>query len=365
MPLKPVTGTLHMPVKTTADVHALFEEGLKLVHHPSASHRKNAARDMEDHFFYLGAVPPRHARALQTEFVRLSDEQLEIFSFRFAVWLYLLHGADDACADTLAKALNRRPTNRMRWGMLAAIGTPAALTKLAVFARKHDRTAEFERMGFEIPLNDDPAQPRFTLWRRAIKKVPCAGKRKELRPWPHPIGLPLAAINASPASGKISWHYLSLELAALEGVPPLAAERLHLVSPPMDMGWTLYCDVRSDGKYETRAIERSEREESELDAMLRAEKNDTSKDRGYAELLPYNSKLTYRNGHTLFTRGVVGNVGGPPIGLYPNPKCITCGRLMFHLLTVTADVRRYGEGNRSLFVCEDCRVIACHATWWN
>jgi hypothetical protein len=75
--------------------------------------------------------------------------------------------------------------------------------------------------------------------------------------------------------------------------------------------------------------------------------------------------LVYANGHVLLTPHVVGNVGGPPIGPYLNPKCTGCRRLMFHVLTVEADIRSYGEGFRSLFVCEDCGVAACNATWWN
>ncbi len=56
MPLQPVTRTLHMPVETEADVQKLFEEGLQLATHPSRVRRENAARDLEDHFFYLGAA---------------------------------------------------------------------------------------------------------------------------------------------------------------------------------------------------------------------------------------------------------------------------------------------------------------------
>ena len=84
MPLKPVTQTLQMPVETPADVDALFEAGLQLVHHPSASYRQKAVRDLEDHFFYLGAVHPEHALLLQRRLVRLSDEQLKVFSFTFS-----------------------------------------------------------------------------------------------------------------------------------------------------------------------------------------------------------------------------------------------------------------------------------------
>ena len=36
-----------------------------------------------------------------------------------------------------------------------------------------------------------------------------------------------------------------------------------------------------------------------------------------------------------------------------------------HLATVEHHVREYGDGFRSLFLCEDCRMAACNATGWN
>ena len=41
-----------------------------------------------------------------------------------------------------------------------------------------------------------------------------------------------------------------------------------------------------------------------------------------ARLKPYDGDLIYCNGHILATPGVVGTVGGPPIGLYPNPPAL-------------------------------------------
>jgi len=65
------------------------------------------------------------------------------------------------------------------------------------------------------------------------------------------------------------------------------------------------------------------------------------------------------------TPSVMGDVGGPPIGLYPNPHCLSCQKLMFHLSTVVSDVREYGEGFRSLYLCETCGLVASHASPWN
>jgi hypothetical protein len=65
------------------------------------------------------------------------------------------------------------------------------------------------------------------------------------------------------------------------------------------------------------------------------------------------------------TEGVVGIVGGPPIGLYPNPKCSKCKRLMFHVLTAECQIREYSQGFLGLFICEDCGIVASNATNWN
>jgi hypothetical protein len=368
MPLKPVTHTLQMPVETSADAEALFEAGLQIAHHPSASYREKAARDLEDHFFYLGAVHPEHMPILQPRLVRLSDEQLKVFSFTFSTWLYLLHGADDSCVDFLTTALNQNPGNWVRRQMLAAIGTPSALANVAVFARKHNARNDFQSLGFNIPLDGQPAQPRFTAWRRAIKKVPFTGNRENLSQILHPVGLPLTTVVDDPIAKTISWHYLSLDLTELQGLPPLSVERLHLVSPPVDIGWTLFCDILGDGRYKVRFFERDDGDEDEgeeSDALLNEFENDSSVDLGHAQLLLYDDQLIYCNGHTMLTDGVVGDVGGPPLGLYPNPECPGCKRLMFHLLTVDSGIRSYGDGWRSLFLCEDCHLIACTATSWN
>jgi hypothetical protein len=37
---------------------------------------------------------------------------------------------------------------------------------------------------------------------------------------------------------------------------------------------------------------------------------------------------------------------------------------MFHVVTVENHVRDYGDGWRSLFVCEDCHTVASNATGW-
>ena len=38
---------------------------------------------------------------------------------------------------------------------------------------------------------------------------------------------------------------------------------------------------------------------------------------------------------------------------------------MFHVVSVQHHIRGYGDGWRSLFVCEDCRLVTCNGTGWN
>ena len=82
-------------------------------------------------------------------------------------------------------------------------------------------------------------------------------------------------------------------------------------------------------------------------------------------LRPYDDTLVYSNSHIHSTPNVFGTVGGPPIGVYSNPSCRSCGRLMFHVATMTNHIRDYCDGFCSLYICEDCHVTACTAPHWN
>lgn len=369
MPLKPVTGTLNWPLAAAQDIFAIFEQGLKLAHETSPSRKANAARDLNDTFYYIGAIYPSSVAALQPEFVRLNDLQLSVFAFTFETWLHLLHGASDECIDTLVHALQAKPNDWKRREMLAAIGTSPALTALTELSRKHDWREESALMGFEIPSANQPARPRFTGWRKAIQVIPFSGDRSEWLAQPHPIGVPLPAVADESCEPIIHWHYLSLAMAALQEMPSLDAERLHLVSPRLEGAWTLYCSLRPDGRYTRPSLvqeaEEAEDDQADLQELLAEREDAQAPERSVARLLPFDDNLTYCNGHILLTENVYGQVGGPPIGLYPNPECDGCGHLMFHILTVQAYIHEYGDGWRSLFVCEDCCRVACQATHWN
>jgi hypothetical protein len=376
MPLKPVSRIEPMPVATEKDVRALFDLAVSLgrgAPHPGLAlaepHRSMAEhapdlfvkmeeaamqlweRGLADHFYYVGAVHPEHFRPLHREAVALTDDELERFALGFPSWLYLLQDASDDCVDTLASKLRSEPEDWERLSMLAAILTPAALDALAGCARGSAKAAAWcEDTGFWIPPAG-PAQPRFFLQRSAIRAVVPAD------PFParHPIGLPVSDVSAGDQP-EIDWHYLTLDLSGVPGIPDLPFRRLHLVSPRADCGWSLAARVSPDDRYSVIAIHRER--EHEGPGPRRA-------DSGYAELLPFDDSLTYTNGHVMSTEGVEGIAGGPPIGLYPNPRCPDCGRLMLHICAVSSRVREYGEGFRNLAVCEDCRTAACTGVMWN
>jgi hypothetical protein len=122
--------------------------------------------------------------------------------------------------------------------MLAGICTPAALSALAAYARETRAEAKFAAIGFWIPPNVAAAIPRLTRQRNAVElhvvdNVDGSGVNavdRQVRK--HPVGLPLDAVMRDPVQSVVTWHYCSLDLAEVAGLPPVATERLHILSPP-------------------------------------------------------------------------------------------------------------------------------------
>lgn len=172
------------------------------------------------------------------------------------------------------------------------------------------------------------------------------------------MGLPLDRVVRDPGATPVVWHYLSLRIADLPGMPVWPTEFAHLASPLGSFGWMLSATVGPDGLWSGESVTR---EFDDLDDEPAADSGGA----GAVAVRPYDDSLVYANGHVLSTPGVVGVAGGPPIGLYPNPRCRSCDRLMWHVTTVQNYVREYGHGWRSLYLCEDCAVTTCTATNWN
>lgn len=373
MPLRPIGGKIDLPVVTAQDVQRLFEFGVSLDER-SLDHYtyEQYQRDLADYLDYIGAIVPEYFRPLQEAAVTLSDPQLRHFAFcTFETWLYLLRGAPDTCVEHLARRLGgvSAPSGIVAFvlqNMLASICTPTALQALAEHAKQSGNLGDVANTGFWIPPNNAPAVPRFTPERQAAQFQPFTGTLDALLSCPHPVGLPITTVMGDPSQQLVTWHYCSFGLDAIAGLPRLDVPRLHLVSPPLFDEWTLYCDLAPDGRYEHLTLaSNTEADREEMQELRRAAIERQSAGRGQLVLLPFDDRLVYSNGHVELTPGVVGTVGGPPIGLYPNPCCPSCGKLMFHVATLGDDVRQYGDGFRSLFICEDCERAACHATGWN
>jgi hypothetical protein len=178
----------------------------------------------------------------------------------------------------------------------------------------------------------------------------------------HPVGLPLERIVRQSEATAVVWHYLSLRLAEVPGMPDWPADRVHLVSPKGSIGWTLTAAVDQDGLWYNEVVAFDEPPENGYEDFI---DNDDHDSIGTVVLRPYDDDLVYSNGHILSTPSVFGTAGGPAIGLYPNPHCRSCDRLMFHVVTVQNYIREYGHGWRSLYLCEECRLTTCTATNWN
>ncbi|WP_327003648.1 hypothetical protein OHA72_52740 [Dactylosporangium sp. NBC_01737] len=344
MPFESVRGPA-LPVDSPGDVAALVD-----LLGPAATDDR-LRNSLCDHFAYVAGV---HVEWFRPHQERVVVELLGGFQVTFDTLCALLHGAPDSCVEHLERELRRQ---RSPWHLdvLAAIGTEPALTVAADVVRSHGGADELENAGFWTPPSG-PLRQRFSSHRLALQRRPVADLA-ELLGADHPVGLPLDRVVRRPEATPVDWHFLSLRAAALPGVPAWPAERLHLVET--DDGWAVAGTVGDDGRWYDESVEaEGPPEDSERD-------NDEPDGRGMVVLRPFDDTLVYCNGHILSTPDVYGMVGGPPIGVYSNPSCRSCDRLMFHVATVTNHIRGHGDGFRSLYICEDCRVTSCTASNWN
>ncbi|OLT18500.1 hypothetical protein BJF79_17275 [Actinomadura sp. CNU-125] len=330
-----------MPIESPDDVAVLVE----------LLERSADARGLGDHFAFLAGTRPEWFRPHQESVIA---SMLDRFEVGFGDLCSLLAGAPDRCVDLVVRRLRERRSFRDVWA-LAAIGTGAALAAVARHdVRRGADRREYEDLGVWVPA-DGPARYRFSPQRRVVLL------RDE--GVDHPVGLSIEEIACDPVMSPISWHYMSLRVAEVPGVPAWTAERVHLVGTRASCMWTLYANVDDRGCYRDEVVVFDEPPGPE-DEIYRAFEQ-PGRGVGAVELKPYDADLVYSNGHVQGTPGVVGVAGGPPLGVYANPSCRSCGRLMFHVTTVENHVREYGDGWRSLFICEDCRTVACNATGWN
>jgi hypothetical protein len=341
-----------LPVDSPDDVTALVE----LM--GQATEDEVLRRGLGDHFAYLAGVHPEWFRPYREVVI---TELLGSFGPSFADHCALLAGAPDRCVEHLLRRLRDKWSFHDAWA-LAAIGTDAAMAAVAEDVRAGGNRSEYEDMGVWVPPTG-PAEYRFSLHRRAVF-LRRFDDPAELAQVAHPVGLPLDQVVSDPASTLVTWHYLSLRLAEIPGLPDWPAERGHVVGPRANWGWTLTARVDDQGRYRDETVDIDEPPDAEEEEWFRSDEQHGG-NVGAVDLRPYDADLIYCNGHIILTPDVVGTAGGPPIGIYANPHCPSCERLMFHVVSVEHHVRYYGDGWRSLFICSECEVAACNATGWN
>ncbi len=360
MPIQPVTGTLSLPLGTREDVGRLLECTITIAEEASASRRRNVSRDLGDHWAFLAGTHPDWFRPYQERFSALNNKQLETFELKFEDLAVLMHCASDACVDALNRSLQQNPEDSFRESILASIGTDYSLEALAAHARGHSRESRLADLGVSIPKTG-PARWRFSRQRLAVFSRNDGSRETGT----NPIGLALQDCVETPQSSPIAWHYLSVSTEPLSNIVRWPRKQLHLVSPRVNCQWTLFARTTPDGRYTAEQVVREDDGDDDDFADMLIEVGQEAENCGHAELRPYDGELTYSNAHIMCTEGVVGTVGGPPTGLVPNPNCPECGLLMFHVLSVEHDIRPYGDGFRSLYVCETCETVACTGTGWN
>lgn len=302
---------------------------------------------------YLSATNPHWFQPYQEAAVTTLSKSLPM---DFATACVLLRGTPSSAVTALVDRVAADPQDRLAVDLLAATGDEEGLLALADIARLREIPG-LNELGVHVGATG-PAVWRFSPRLYAVV-VP-----GESPPGQNPDGtvsLPLSEVAADP-DGSITWHYLSLRPDRIVGAPTWPFPLAHLVSP-RTYWYELQGEVDAVGRYVRPHVEV---EHGAFDTgMAEAELDRPSP--VSASLRQLDADLLYCNGHVHLTPSVVGHAGGPPIGLYPNPVCSGCDVLMFHLTSVRADFdpAEYGDGFRSLFVCETCVRVASRGTGWN
>ena len=196
----------------------------------------------------------------------------------------LLPGTSDAAIERLCDRLAETPSDWGTLSLLAGANDPTGMEVLADVTRTHGSTEWLNRMGVHVG-DSLPAIWRFTPHRYAIV-VPA----RDAESADGLVGAPIADVAVDP-QGLITWHYLSLRPAAVEGVPAWPSEYVHLVSP-RTFWFTLHCNVLPDGRYTEPEVDDegepfdSGMHEAEADPLPRTT----------AALHRYDESLVYRNG---------------------------------------------------------------------
>lgn len=354
MPVEPNNGTLLVDLSSEAGVAELVEYAEILDPERVRTFLTEdwrIASDIGDHLLYLSAVHPEWFAPYRELAV---TELYERLPMNLEVAAVLLPGIDGAVLGPLCDQVRADPKDRSAMELLAGTADPEALEVVADAVRAGGSTRDAGASGIHVGATG-PASWRFTASRAAIH-VPAQPHHGE----PDGIvGLPLCEVADDP-EGVITWHYLSAPPTLVAGTPRWPHDLVHLLSP-RTYWYELYSEVGPDGRcHHPVADDGGE----PFDVHLADIEADPPPPVGVA-IRAYDGELVYRNGHILSSAGVVGSMGGPPVGLYPNPACPGCGVLMFHVATVEHGIREYGDGFRSVFICETCERTCSTGTGWN
>lgn len=351
MPVVPNNGKLYVELDRHEAVDELVSvaRGLDQSRISSSMSVRRLVADIEDHLAFLAIIQPDWFRPFQDEAV---TELAQVLPMGLDTAALLLRGTSDDAAEVVARRLGEAPTSWTDLTLLAGIGTDFALSRLAEHVRIHPEAEPWvNRLGVHVGAVGIAAL-RFTAARSAIHRASPSSEASGF------IGLPLEQVTAEPS--VITWHYLSFVPSLAHGLPAWPHQFLHIVSP-RTYWFTLVADVDDRGRYVNVDVDDGG---EPFDVGLFDCERDPPPT-SFVVVRPYDGDLVVRNGHILTTPGVCGAIGGPPVGLYPNPVCHGCGVLMFHAATIESGVREYGEGFRSLFYCPDCVTVSVTGTNWN
>ena len=341
---------------TSADDISLVFDALRRVSERGFFTKERAQRDVAEEVGYQLLMHPGWIRPHVQALVREGVDAAMDFAWK----CLLMEDAPDDLMDELIARARLDESSRPAIDLLLASRLPEGLVAVAERAARDPQTAkECRELGFE-PNPASALVPRFVSKRMALRLLPETPASGAL----HSVGLPLEEVVA-PGEGRITFHYLSVTPNNFSELPGWHGQA-HIVAPRHWPDWTLHGQPDEHGRL--RVVELHLGDDRSLDDGLIDKLDEaaaTEQLSAAVELAPFNDALTYANQHPLLTPNVIGVLGGPPIGLAPAPACTSCGRVMFHIGWIDTGTREYGDGFRSLFICEDCRTSATLATLWN
>ena len=353
MPVVPNNGKIDLAFDDEADVAELMQLARGIDRDIDSTHRVSQVRlrdDIADCLFYVSATNPEWAAPYADE--AFTDLQHAIIPGLATASLLFGH-ATDATADAVAERLAAVPTSWNELTRLAAIDSDHARQRFADHVRGHEEARQWaNRLGMHVP-ETGPAVQRFLTHRTAIHADEGGADA---------IGnLPLGEVRGTDADA-ITWHHLSLATSASPVLDRWPFEWLHLVAA-RTAWFELQADAQPDGRLAAASVE--VRDGLFDDGLLDAEHERDAAPISSTNfrIQPFDASHTYTNGHIYNTPGVVGVVGGCPVGLDPTPVCSRCEVLMFHAATI--EVRDYGEGFRSVALCDECRRVGITGSGWN